>query len=477
MSPAVKALLPVAVTLVIWFLPVPQGLTPEALHYLAIFLGVVVGLIVEPIPAASIGVLGVTLATVFMLVPQAGGKAATAASSTRWALSGFSNSVVWLIFIAYMLSMGYEKTGLGRRIAMHLIRRLGGGALSLGYAMALADGVLAPFTPSSTARSGGTIFPILKNIPPMYGSLPDQHPRRIGSFLMWLGVVNSGATSSMFLTGGAFNVLAVSIARDAFHLNVTWAGWLLALLPMGLAIFLGSPLLAYILYPPEQKHFPDTPGWAAEELKKLGLMSGREIIMGLLAIGALTMWVIGDTVMNASVVGLVVLCLMLLTKVVSWDDVLGNRQAWNVFVWFGTLVTLASGLGQVGFLTWLAEHFSAMLAGYSLTAITAGLLALFYFSHYFFASLTAHVTAMLPIVLTAAGAVPGMNLLAFFYLCGCSLGIMGVISPYGSGPNPIFYGSGYIPSKDFWRLGAIFGVLFFAVLTFMGIPYTKMLFS
>ena len=81
MSPLVKALLPVLTTLVIWFLPVPEGLTPDALHYFAIFMGVVLGLILEPIPAASIGVIGITLATVFMLVPQAAGKAATSSST------------------------------------------------------------------------------------------------------------------------------------------------------------------------------------------------------------------------------------------------------------------------------------------------------------------------------------------------------------------------------------------------------------
>ena len=76
-----------------------------------------------------------------------------------WALSGFSNTTVWLIFGAFMFALGYEKTGLGRRIALLLVKAMGRKTLTLGYAVTIADTLLAPFTPSNTARSGGTIYP------------------------------------------------------------------------------------------------------------------------------------------------------------------------------------------------------------------------------------------------------------------------------------------------------------------------------
>ena len=52
-----------------------------------------------------------------------------------WALSGFSNSTVWLIFGAFMFALGYEKTGLGRRIALMLVKAMGRKTLTLGYAV------------------------------------------------------------------------------------------------------------------------------------------------------------------------------------------------------------------------------------------------------------------------------------------------------------------------------------------------------
>jgi L-tartrate/succinate antiporter len=51
-----------------------------------------------------------------------------------------------------------------------------------------------------------------------------------------------------------------------------------------------------------------------------------------------------------------------------------------------------------------------------------------------------------------------------------TLGIMGIISPYGTGPSPIYYGSGYLPSADYWRSGAIFGVIFFVVFLIVTVP-------
>jgi len=153
---------------------------------------------------------------------------------------------------------------------------------------------------------------------------------------------------------------------------------------------------------------------------------------------------------------------MLLTNVVRWDDVISNKSAWNTLVWFATLVAMASGLARVGFLKWLSAIFAAYLAGSSPFVILFGLLALFYFIHYFFASLTAHTTALMPILL-AVGAAAGLDIrLLGMTLAGC-LGIMGILTPYGTGPSPVYYNTGYIEKKTFWILGSVYGFIFFAV--------------
>jgi L-tartrate/succinate antiporter len=63
----------------------------------------------------------------------------------------------------------------------------------------------------------------------------------------------------------------------------------------------------------------------------------------------------------------------------------------------------------------------------------------------------------------------------FSLLLCLTLGIMGIITPYATGPSPVYYGSGYLPSADYWRLGAIFGVIFIAALLAVGVPWVMML--
>ncbi|MCM2341631.1 anion permease [Rhodoferax sp.] len=99
------------------------------------------------------------------------------------------------------------------------------------------------------------------------------------------------------------------------------------------------------------------------------------------------------------------------------------------------------------------------------------MVAVYFLVHYMFASLTAHATALLPVFLVAVMAVPDMPLkLVAMLLCYTS-GLSCLLTPYASGPSAIYYGSGYISRLDFWRLGAIFGLIFLAALMLVGVPY------
>lgn len=469
-TPIWKFLLPVVVAAIVAMIAPPAGLAPHAWYFFAIFAGVIVGLMLEPLPGAAIGLIGVSVVTVLspwvLYAPaelaKAGFKPANA--SLNWALSGFANTTVWLIFAAFMFALGYEKTGLGKRIALWLVKAMGRKTLTLGYAVAIADVVLAPFTPSNTARSGGTVYPVIRNLPALYDSKPnDPSSRRIGGYLMWVAIAATCVTSSMFLTGLAPNLLAVELVSKTAKVSFSWMEWFSAFAPAGLLLLLAVPLLAYVFYKPEVTGGDEVPNWARAELEKMGGLSGREIGLGALVMLALALWIFGGNLINATTVALVVISLMVLGKVVSWDDILANKAAWNTLVWFATLVALADGLNKVGFVKWFADSIGSSVAGLSPTVAMVALVAVFFFTHYLFASVTAHVTAMLPVMLAVGMGIPGMDMRAFSLMLMLTLGIMGVLTPYATGPSPVYYGSGYIPSKDYWRLGAIFGAIFFAV--------------
>ena len=470
-----KAVLPLAIGVILWFVPTPQGLQPYAWHYFALFVAVIAALVIEPIPAAAAGLIGVTLAAALNLVPATADKAPTTADAVRWALSGFSNGTVWLIFVAFMFAMGYEKTGLGKRIALLLIKTLGKSTLGLGYAVALADLALAPFTPSNTARSGGVIFPIIKNIPPLYGSTPESGARKIGGYLMWTALATTCITSTMFLTALAPNLLALSLLEKTTKLTIGWTEWFVHLAPACILLFVATPFLIYVIYPPEIKRSEDAPKWAGAELAKMGSITAKELTMASLAVFAVLLWIFGGKLFDATIVALMALSLMILTKVVTWEDITSHKTAWNVLCWFGTLVALADGLGKVGFLKWFAALAAGAMSGFSVNALMVALVLLFFFIHYMFASLTAHTTALLPVILATAMGIPDIPMKTFSILICATLGLMGILTPYATGPSPVYYGCGYITRKEFWTLGFVFGVIFIAALVGIDFPYMLML--
>lgn len=475
-----RAFAPLAVWLVLYLIPVPEGLKPNQWHYFAIFAAVISGLVLESMPVGAVGIIGLTVAALSGYLYPDPNKALS------WALSGFSESTVWLIVGAYIFSIGYRNSGLGKRIALLLVRGLGNHTLGLGYAVAFADLALAPATPSNTARSGGTIFPIISNIPKIYGSEPGPTAGKIGTYVMWTAFAATAVTSSLFLTGLAPNVAALAIAKKTVGVEVNWAQWFIGFAPLGILLILLVPLISYAVCRPEVKESPEISDWAAGELHAMGPMSRNEWNMTGLVLLAMFLWitgsnpnihlpVLGSNFINPTMVVFVVISLLLITGVVKFADITAEKGAWEVFFYFTSLLTLAAGLNEIGFIKWLATAFASHLTGVSPTLAMILLVTLFFWIHYFFSSLTAHTAAVLPVVLAVGGGIANIPMPTLTLMCIYSLGLMGVISPYATGPAPIYFGSGYIGKRDFWKFGLIFGVIYFAGLLGIVLPWLQMI--
>ena len=225
MNRSLKVLICAAVALTIWFFPVPEGLTPLTWHILAIFITTVVAFILQPLPVGAVALIAISS---IML---------TGMMTTAEALKGFSSTTVWLIVAAFLYAKGFIKTGLGRRIAYLLIRGFGGSSLRLGYTLALSDMIIAPATPSNTARAGGILFPIVRGVSSSFGSEPDQNPRKIGAFLMQTVFHSNCLSSSMFMTASAPNALIVSLAASTLFVDISWGMWTLSALVPGIIAF------------------------------------------------------------------------------------------------------------------------------------------------------------------------------------------------------------------------------------------------
>lgn len=440
-------IIPIIVGLVIWVIPPPTGVEVQAWHLLAIFVATIVGIIAKPLPMGAVAMLGI---------------AATALTSTltiREALSGFGNTTIWLIVIAFFVARGFNKTGLGSRIGYMFMRAFGKRTLGLSYGLIATEMILAPAIPSSTARGGGVIYPILLSVAEAYGSNPDDGTaRKLGAFLTKTSFQTLIVSSAMFLTAMAANPLSVKFAAEQ-GVEISWGLWALAASVPGIISLIVVPLLLYKLYPPEIKETPQAVQMAKDKLKEMGKTTTQEWIMSGTFVLLLILWIFGDDIgVHSTTAALIGLSVLLLTTVLTWQDVLNERGAWDTLVWFAALVTMASFLNSLGLIPWFSETMGEMVGGISWVPAFLILSLVYFYSHYLFASNTAHISAMYAaflVVAIAAGTPPMLAalVLAFFG------NLMSSMTHYGTGPAPVFFGSGYVEMGTWWKLGLLISVV------------------
>ena len=452
----------IAVLLIIWFIPVPKGVQPAAWHLLAIFVATIVGFILHPIPTGAISLIAVGLSGFLKVIKPAE------------ALAGFGNTTIWLIVSAFIFALGFIKTGLGKRIAYVVMKAIGDSSLKVAYALAIADFIVSPATPSNTARGGGIMFPVVRSLCSAFNSEPGESAGRIGSFLMNSAFQVNCITSAMFITSVAPNSLAVSLAGKA-GVEISWGLWALACIVPGLIAIALCPLIVSKLDPPELKNTPEAKELAAKELATMGPMSKAEKIVFAVFILALLLWATASfTKIDATMTALVCVGLMLIGGAITWDDVITNKSAWDTLVWMGALTALASALNKYGLIKWIATGIAGSLSGMSWMASLGILIVAFMWSHYAFASLSAHTAAMYAAFLAVAigaGAPPTLAAISL----GCLIGLMGCLTHYATGPAPIFYGAGYSSQGKFWRIGFVMSVINVAIFIFIGGAWWKVI--
>ena len=438
-----RYIVPLAVLGLLWVTPVPEGLSLQAWHIFAIFVATILGILSAPLASGALMWIALALAVL------------TKTLTLKDAMSGFASGTVWMIFCAYVLSLGFVQSGLGRRIAYKMLSLFGSSSLGIAYSLSLADLIMAPAMPSVTARSGGIILPVAKSINAVMDSQPGESGKKIGDYLILTCFQITPITGALFLTGMAANPLCAKLAHDALGIELTWGGWLwAALAPAGIT-FLLLPILTRWLVKPTLNRTPEAKHMGKEELAKMGPMTRQEKLVGVGFLLALIGW--GTSLLtglDATAVGLALIAFLFATQAVQWKDVLADKAAWDTVVWFGAIISLAGGLTKLGFIKWMATLFAGAMAHFD--AMTAFMLLGFayIYLHYVFATASGHVAAMyVPFATVAigAGAPPMMVAICFAIFSNFMWGI----TEYAGGPGPIYFGQGYFDRPRFYKLNFI----------------------
>lgn len=466
-----------------WIIPAPEGMKVEGWHLLGIFCATILAIILKVMPIGALSMIAIAIVAITCVTAPGDTK-----TSIKNALSGFNESLIWMIGVAIMISRAIIKTGLGKRVGYYFVSLFGKNTLGIAYSLVVSETILAPVTPSNTARGGAIIHPIMRSIAHNFNSEPESKTQnKIGKYLALVNYQINPITSGMFITATAPNPMVVDkiveVAKNhgiQIDMHITWGQWALAMLLPSVIILLLIPLVVWLIYPPEIKKTENAKELAAKELHAMGPMSLQEkIVLGVFLI-MLALWAgIGGLFgfkIDPSAVAFLGLALVLISGILTWEDVLKEKSAWDTIIWFSALVMMASFLGKLGVVSYYAAYLESGIKSLGFDWLGACILLtiIYLYMHYFFASTTAHIAAVFA-AFYAAGLALGAPPMLYALMLAAAGNIMMSLTHYATGTAPVIFGSGYASVGEWWKTGFIMSVVSVIVFAVVGSVWWKML--
>ncbi|GAA0145669.1 hypothetical protein Leryth_013949 [Lithospermum erythrorhizon] len=298
----------------------------------------------------------------------------------------------------------------------------------------------------------------------------------IDFFLLIFLVQASSSSSALFLTAAAQNLLCLNLAESVgVEIPNRWVSWLKGACIPALLTLLASPYIVYKLYPPETKKTIDAPSMAKRRLEQMGPMKTSEWLMVVIMLVTVSLWIAGEHIKVASVIAAMLgLSLLLLLGVLTWEDCLSEKSAWDTLAWFGVLVGMATQLNTLGVIPWLSKSVGDGLNSRSISwpGSFAILQLSYFFIHYLFASQTAHVSALYTAFLKMQieAKVPGvLAALGLAY----NTNLFGALAHYSSGQAAVYFGAGYVELPHVFKLGIVVAVFNIIVWMLSGAAWFK----
>ena len=335
-----------------------------------------------------------------------------------------------------------------------MVSRFGGSSLGLAYSIVLTDAVIAPAFPSNTAR-GGVLYPVVLSVAQGAGSKPeDPEGRRLGAYLMFCGMASLAVSSALWMTATSANPIGVQVARQ-FGVDIGFGKWLLtASVPALLALLL-LPLVVAKLFSPGTSATPDAPAAARAALAGMGPLSRAEWITAATFVLMVSGWIAADSLkLNVTSIAFAGLGVLLMTNVLTLDDITMMGDTLATFLWLAVLFALSGQLNELGFMSYAGGRLAMHLGGLSWPTTYVTLIVLYVAIHYLFVSQSSQVLALMGVFLDVGvrGGVPA-PLMAFALLFASSY--FSVITPQGGSQNVIFVASGYLTQRELYRLGLL----------------------
>ncbi len=447
-----------AVALLIWFIPRPEGLSAQAWHLFAIFAATILSVVIGALPILTASLFAVAAAVL------------SGTLSADDAYAGFSNPTIVLIIVAFLVARAVVKSGLGQRLGYRAISLFGRSTLGLSYSIFVVDALIAPAFPSNTARSG-VLYPLALSVAEAAGVSPQRQDRqRLAKYLMLSGMASLCLSSALWLTAMAGNPLGAEIAKP-YGVNIGFGSWLMAASVPTILGIIAVPWVLYKIMRPEVTAMPEAPAEARKSLAALGPLTRDQKVVGYTFLGMVILWGMASTLgIDSTAVAFLGLGILLATGVLTLGDISKEGDVLATYIWFASLFTLSSQLNKLGFMGFVGDHLAVALEGLPGIAAAVALVIVYVLLHYLFVSETAHLLALFGVFL-GVGVKLGVPAAPLAFQLLFATNYFGAITPQASSANLLFVGSGYLSQGELYRLGAILTGLFVVLYLVVGTPW------
>ena len=432
-------------------LPAPAGMSREAFIVAGLVICMAAWWMTEALPLTATALMP------FIVLPFAGVMDAKATASAYY------SDILFLLLGGGFIALAIERTGLHRRLALAILRALGGrgGQTGLLLAFMIAAAILSMLISNTSTTL--IMTPMAVAVLAGGGIAADDREGLVGALPM--GIAFAATIGGLgTLVGSPTNAIAVGLLDTMIGAKISFAEWSLYGFPI---VLLGVPLAAFLVARVQQvaRHpfdvgaaraavEDDLPMGSAE--RRLMLVVGvtfvawmtRLLLAPYLPAGA---WTDGTIAIIASLV------LFLLPDgtgrpLLVWEE--ANRAPWGVIMMFGGGLALAAGMSASGLADWLGnallplEAFPLLLVALAVVAMVVLITE--------FASNVATATGIIPVIaalVVALGVDP--ILLAMPAALAASWGFM---LPAGTGPNAIAWSTGHIRIDRMVKAGLLLDI-------------------
>lgn len=434
------------------FAPLPGGLAREGLVVAGLVWLMASWWMTEAIPLTA------TALTPFIVLPFAG---VMDAGETA---SAYYSPILFLLLGGAFIALAIERTGLHRRLALAILKAIGGrgGQAGLLLAFMVSAAILSMLI--SNTSTALIMMPMAVAVLAGGGAKEGEFEGLSGALPMGIAFAASiGGLGT--LVGSPTNAIAVGLLDTMIGTRISFAQWAFYGLPI---VALGVPLAALIIARVQQVATHPFDVASAQEAiadaTPMGVPEKR--VMAIVAITFLAWmtrlwlapylpegsWTDGTIAIVAS------LALFLLPDgtgrpLLVWSE--ADRAPWGVIMMFGGGLALAAGMSASGLAEWLGNALLPLEA-LPLVLIALAIVAMVVLITEF-ASNVATATAIIPVVaslVVALGADP--VLLAMPAALAASWGFM---LPAGTGPNAIAWSTGRIRIGRMVRAGLVLDLI------------------